>query len=440
MQVHVLCRFLRCSAARVVTPTLPIALLCSVWLTACNPATPALSAPAHAASAPAPQRSFYETAFERRPSAKELAELGKALFFDTALSASGKMSCASCHSPQHAYGPPNALPVQLGGPALRTPGLRAVPSLTYRQQTPPFNEHFSDNDGNDSEDQGPTGGSTWDGRVSSVHEQAQLPLLSPLEMANADSASVVRQLQQSASARRMRETFGPHVLDTPDKAWNGLLWALEVFQQNPEDFYPYNSKYDAFLRGQTQLSQQELRGMRAFNDPEKGNCASCHVSAVKRGAFPDFTDFGLIALGVPRNNRIAANANKDWYDMGLCGPIRTDLTDHKDYCGRFKTPSLRNVAIRKSFFHNGVFHTLEEAVAFYVERDTRPEKYYPRNSKGEVQRFDDLPNDLQIAINTDAPFGGKRGDKPALNAAEVRDVVAFLRTLTDGYKPPANSH
>ena len=86
-----------------------------------------------------------------------------------------------------------------------------------------------------------------------------------------------------------------------------------------------------------------------------------------------------------------------------------------------------------------VFHSLEDAVAFYAERDTRPEKFYPRNSKGEVQRFNDLPAELQAAVNTDAPFGGKHGDKPALNAAEVSDVAAFLRTLTDGFKTTGTS-
>lgn len=413
-----------------------IPVMCSLLLSACNPATSATATPAAVVQPAAAPRSFYETTFERRPTPKELADLGKALFFETALSASGKMACASCHSPAHAYGPANALPVQLGGAQMQTQGVRAVPSLTYRQHTPPFNEHYSDNDGNDSEDQGPTGGNTWDGRVSSVHEQAQLPLLSPMEMANADPASVVHRLQQSPSAARMREAFGPHVLDNTEKAWNGLLWALEVFQQSPEDFYPYSSKYDAFLRGQVQLSPQELRGLKAFNDPQKGNCASCHISAIRRGAFPDFTDFGHIALGVPRNPHIAANANKEWNDMGLCGPIRTDLTDHKEYCGRFKTPSLRNVAQRQSFFHNGVYHSLEQAVAFYVLRDTQPGKIYPRNAKGQVQKFDDLPQDRQTGINDEAPFGGEPGDKPALSTAEIRDVVAFLRTLNDGYKPP----
>ena len=134
------------------------------------------------------------------------------------------------------------------------------------------------------------------------------------------------------------------------RAWNGLLSALEVFQQHPDEFYPYSSKYDAFLRGQSTLSVRERRGLSLFNNPGKGNCASCHPSTMIRGALPQFTDRGFIALGVPRNRRIPANADAAYFDLGLCGPTRTDLADHDNYCGRFKTPTLRNVARRGAFF------------------------------------------------------------------------------------------
>jgi cytochrome c peroxidase len=131
----------------------------------------------------------------------------------------------------------------------------------------------------------------------------------------------------------------------------------------------------------------------------------------------------MIALGVPRNPAIPANADPAYFDLGLCGPVRTDLRDHPDYCGRFKTPSLRNVAVRTSFFHNGLVHDLRQAVAFYVERDSAPEKWYPHG------KFDDLPERYWENINTDPPFG----PRPALTEAEIDDVVAFLGTLTDGF-------
>ena len=397
-----------------------------VWAESPPPAQPAQ-----------PAQPFYATRFERQPNPAELTELGRRLFNEPALSASGRMSCASCHSPQHAYGPANALSVQLGGPDGHLQGLRSVPSLRYRQATPHFSEHFSDNDGNDSIDQGPTGGRTWDGRANSAHEQAEMPLLSPLEMANRSPADVIARLTASPSAGAFRTTFGPQTLSQPDQAWKGLLWALEVFQQSPADFYPYNSRYDAFLRGQAQLNAAERRGMAVFNDPNKGNCLQCHPGAVKRGAFPEFTDHGLIALGVPRNKAISANADPAWFDLGLCGPMRTDLKDHPEYYGLFKTPSLRNVAVRQAFFHNGVYHRLEDAVRFYAERDTRPERVFPRGRDGRVKKYDDLPAKYHSNVNTEAPFGTDPGGRARLSEADVRDLVAFLRTLTDSDLPAA---
>jgi cytochrome c peroxidase len=386
------------------------------------------------AAAAAPS-SFYGSPFERRPNAAELTELGRALFADASLSASGKMACASCHDPAHAYAPANKRAVQLGGPDMTQPGIRAVPSLMYQQNVPPFSEHFSDTDGDDSIDQGPTGGRGWDGRASSAHEQAALPLLSPFEMANADPAAVVARLRRSPNARRFTEAFGAHVLSDETLAWKGVLWALEVFQQSPADFYPYTSKYDAWLRRKTELSAAEKRGLALFNDTAKGNCAQCHPSAIKRGVFPQFTDHGFIAIGVPRNASIPANANPAFRDLGLCGPLRTDLSQHTEYCGLFKTPSLRNVAQRGAFFHNGVYHRLEDVLKFYAKRDTHPSAFYPRDRQGRVQLFDDLPEAYRANLNVDVPLDRKRGEKPALTDAEIADVIAFLKTLSDGYAP-----
>jgi cytochrome c peroxidase len=391
-------------------------------------AAPQPAAPTAAASA------FYNTAFERVPTVAEMTEAGRALFSDRALSASGAMACAGCHDPRHAHGPADARAVRLGGPDLRRPGVRSVPSLRYGQSVPPFTEHFHDSDGDDSIDQGPVGGRTWDGRVSTAHDQARLPLLSAAEMANASPEDVVARLRSSPSAALVRATFGNHVLDDPSLGFAAVLMALEVFQQSPGDFYPYDSKYDAYLRGQARHTAREARGLTVFNDPAKGNCAVCHPSAIKNGAFPAFTDYGFVALGVPRNRAIPANADPEYFDLGLCGPQRIDLGAHREYCGLFRTPSLRNVALRRSFFHNGVFHDLRRAVEFYARRDTDPAKWYPRLADGKPRKFDDLPPDTVANVNADPPFGRQPGGAPALTAAEIDDVVAFLRTLTDGYR------
>jgi cytochrome c peroxidase len=402
-------------------------------LASCGPSTEAPKRPVAAASTPAAITSFYGTPFERRASAAELASLGRTLFFDKALSASSRMACASCHDPSRAFGPPDGAAFQPGGVDGRQPGLRAVPSLMYGQDTPPFNEHFSDTDGDDSIDQGPTGGRGWDGRASSAHEQAALPLLSSFEMANGTSEQAVAQLRRSPSAASFRATFGEHVFDRPAVAWNGLLLALEVFQQNPAEFYPYSSKYDAFLRGKASLTASERHGLALFNDAGKGNCALCHPSAIKRGAFPQFTDRGFIAIGVPRNAAIPANADPAFFDLGLCGPFRTDLRDRGDYCGLFKTPTLRNVATRGAFFHNGVFHPLDDAVRFYALRDSAPGRVYGKDARGRLRDHDDLPRDAVENLNRDPPFGQRPGERPSLSERDIADIVAFLKTLTDGY-------
>jgi cytochrome c peroxidase len=371
----------------------------------------------------------------RIPSAATLAALGRALFFDTTLSASGRTACSSCHDPRHDWAAPNARPVQLAGGAGTAPGARAVPSLKYAQDTPPFTEHFREDDGDDSEDQGPAGGLTWDGRASSARDQAALPLLSAFEMANASRAAVLARVRTSPTAPAFRNAFGAGIFNDSVAAWKGLLAALEVFQENPDDFYPYTSKYDAVLRGDATLSVREQRGLALFNDPQKGNCAHCHPSAMVRGASPQFTDRGFVALGVPRNARIPANASASYFDLGLCGPLRTDLASHNEYCGLFKTPSLRNVAGRSVFFHNGAFTRLEDVLRFYAERDVHPERFYPRDAAGRVDKFDDLPAVDRANVTVDPPFDRHVGEKAAFSGEEAADIIVFLRTLDDGYRP-----
>jgi cytochrome c peroxidase len=367
--------------------------------------------------------------------AAALTALGRKMFSDPSLSASGRQACSSCHDPHHAFGPASAAPVEMGGPHLDQPGLRAVPSLRYLQAAPAFTEHFydSEDEGDESVDNGPTGGLTWDGRADRGGDQAKIPLLSPFEMANKDAAAVTSALRKAAYADDFRAAFGDTVFDHPDDAFDAAAEALGTFEQSAPDFYPYSSRYDAFLAGKAQLTVQELRGRVLFEDEAKGNCASCHLSEpANDGEPPQFTDFGLIAIAVPRNAAIPANADPAYVDLGLCGPLRTDFHGRTDYCGLFRTPTLRNVALRKSFFHNGAFHTLRDAVAFYATRDTDPGRWYSKNTDGAVKQYDDLPKVYWPNLNQDPPFNGKKpGDRPALTDPEIDDIVAFLQTLTD---------
>jgi cytochrome c peroxidase len=372
---------------------------------------------------------------EARARAAALRALGARLFSDPRLSASGQLACASCHDPAHGYSPANAIPVQYGGPHGDQQGARATPGLTYLQAIPAFTEHFhdSEDEADESVDNGPTGGLTWDGRVDTAAAQAIIPLLSPDEMANTNAAEIVARATAAGYLPDLRQILGDDATSTPDRAFAGLRKALETFQQDPAQFYPYDSKYDAFLAGRTTLTDSESRGLDAFNDPVRGNCASCHISERGLdGSPPQFTDYGLIAIGVPRNRDLAPNKDPAFFDLGLCGPYRTDFTNHPAYCGLFRTPSLRNVALKQSFFHNGVVHSLREAVAFYATRDTDPAHWYPRNPNGTIDKFDDLPAAYRANLNDEVPFEGRRpGGPPGLTEAEIDDITAFLQTLTD---------
>lgn len=367
--------------------------------------------------------------------AAALAEVGRQLFFDPSLSASGTLACASCHDPAHAFGPPDGLAVRLGGADGKTPGVRAVPSLMYLQDVPAFTEHYftPEDEGDESIDNGPTGGLTWDGRVDGQREQARVPLFSPFEMGNTDPADLGRRLEQGGYGARLRATVAAKDA-TPAQTVELALRALAAFQQDGATFHPYTSKYDAYLAGKATLTAEEARGLAAFEDPARGNCASCHISQRGRdGTPPHFTDYGMIAIGVPRNRAIPANADAAYFDMGLCGPLRTDFTNVTDYCGRFRTPTLRNVALRSVFMHNGAFHTLQQVMEFYAERDSDPAKWYGRDTHGSVMKFDDLPQGRQDAVNMEPPFGRQPGDPAALNKDEIHDIIAFLGTLTDGW-------
>ncbi|WGS48831.1 c-type cytochrome [Paraburkholderia sp. D15] len=396
-------------------------------------ASAALAASAQSGAQPAVHDAG-QTRAEVFKSVQQMSALGKQLFFDASLSGSGRLACASCHSPGHGFSPPNALSVQLGGNDMHRTGMRAAPTLKYLQSVPAFAEHYheSDDEGDESVDAGPTGGLTWDGRVDRGRDQARIPLLSSFEMGSTP-AKVTAAVKASPYADAFREAFGARIFDNDDATFNAVLQALETFEQTPELFYPYTSKYDAFLAGNAQLTKAELHGLQLFNDEQKGNCASCHISQrTKDGAPPQFSDFGLIAIGVPRNRALAVNRDPQFHDLGACGPERTDLGGRAEFCGLFRTPTLRNVALKKSFFHNGIYHSLEQVLRFYAQRDTNPEKFYPV-SNGKVRKFDDLPQRYWVNLNTDPPFDRKPGDKPSLDEAEIRDVVAFLKTLTDGY-------
>jgi cytochrome c peroxidase len=364
------------------------------------------------------------------------------MFFDASLSASGRLSCASCHSAEHAYGPPDGRAVQLGGQNLDQQGVRAVLSLRYvLNRTPIWSASYAASPAERLVEgiEPPAGGYGWDGRFSSLREQANFPLLAPNEMANASPQELVAKLQHASYAGEFRRVFGAKVFSDPDRAFKEARIALERFELEDSSFHPYSSRYDGYLDGREPLSEQELHGLALFSDPARGNCASCHpVGKGADGSHPLLTDYQFEALGVPRNPELLANAEPGYFDEGLCGPLRTDQTHAALYCGMFKTPTLRNVATRSVFFHNGRFHTLKEALQFYVRRDTNPEFWYPQANSGDIDKFDDLPTAARGNIDViDEPLTRIRGGEPAWNEKEIDDVIAFLQTLSDQDAAPA---
>lgn len=406
-------------------------LLIGLVMTACGGGSSITSTPSSSSSTsstqssnPSSQSSSASSAADAPLSAK--ASLGKKLFFDISLSESGQQSCATCHVASRAHANDDDLAVPLGGPKMATHGFRNTPALNYLQYNPAF---FFDKEGT------PTGGFARDGRASSFATQAEAPFLKPHEMANGTPAKLTEKLARTAYVAEFTDIYGADIFTNPENAFRAATLAIAAYEQEDPDFHPFDSKFDYFLQGKAQLTEQELRGYALFNNPQKGNCAGCHPSTRTATTPPLFTDFTYDNLGVPRNPRIPATADSSYFDLGLCGPDRTDLSDRQDLCGAFKVPSLRNVAITAPYFHNGVFDNLRDVVRFYVRRDTNPEEWYPSGPNG-IEKFNDLPPAYRKNVNTtEAPYNRALGDQPALNDDEIDAVVAFLNTLTDGYKP-----
>src|SRR5580692_4644692 len=355
----------------------------------------------------------------RRPVAplSAMAKLGRQIFFDASLSSSGKVSCSSCHSPEHAYGPPNDGPVMLGGPNLTLQGARAVPSLTYLKRQPEFSIGPDDKESENvnlaeqaalgqnaarvqktatqtSESAAnivPQGGLFWDGRADTLQIQASGPLLDPREMDGGSIEIVAEKLRNAPYAKKFAGLFGEGIFTSAHLLVGEATFAVGRYQIEEPSFHSYTSKFDYWLEGKARLSEAEWRGYRLFNDPDKANCAGCHDSQVSReGLPPRFTDTQYEALGAPRNLALADTKDPEYFDLGVCGPIRKDMADQTQFCGMFKTPTLRNTAVRRAFFHNGVFQTLQQVMDFYNFRDTNPEKVYPLGVDGKAQKYNDI--------------------------------------------------
>lgn len=321
----------------------------------------------------------------------EIELLGKKIFFDTTLSTPVGKSCASCHSPATGFADPKHEAFSEGATGLR--GKRNSPSIAYLAFQPDM--YYNSDDGTW------IGGFFLDGRQPTLATQAGVPLLEEREMNNRTKDVVVNKIKNAAYKNLFTKVFGNFSDDSLD--FDKVTFALEAFEKSKQ-VNTFSSKYDYFITGKVELTPQEMRGLNLFVNSKKGNCAACHSLE------PDaiygkvlLSDFSYDNIGVPTNpNQISGVP-----DLGL-GVTKNDINEN----GKFKVPSLRNVAITAPYFHNGIFSTLEEAVQFYNERDINSKFQTPEVAQN--KNMDELGN-------------------LKMTKQEVNDLVVFLKTLTDGF-------
>ena len=394
----------------------------------------------HSATLPTKGLSAFEatiTADERSLSDNEL--LGKRIFEDTNLSEPRGLACASCHEPNKAFSGNNHSSIAgvAKGSKPNTFGERNAPTLTYAALIPPFG-FVKDKDEEGKEEIKPVGGLMLDGDSDSLMLQPQGPLMNPLEMNNPTHRSIVNKVADSAYAPLMKKLYGNNAFVDTDEAFEHITIAIAAFENTPR-FLPFDSKFDQVLAGNDDFTAQEKRGFELFKDPQKGNCIACHVGKEDSHDPHDwpFTDYTFDSVGFPRNTAIPHTKNPKYHDLGLCKSDDIKARAPKGFdidgvCGAFRVPTLRNIALTAPYGHNGYFSTLRDIVKFYATRDTSPELWYPKDAKGHVRKFNDLPRAYIGNVNTkEVPYNRKAGEKPALNDEEIDAIVAFLNTLTD---------
>ena len=332
-------------------------------------------------------------------------QLGSQVFVDTSLSNPGGQACADCHAPRRAFRDPESDHSTSAGATVGLFGPRNAPTIMYAAHIPPL--HL---DGTQW-----TGGLFWDGRASTLEEQAAMPLLNPIEMGNPDKATVVGDVRAAAYAHDFHELYGDALAD-PDRGFAAVTAAVAAYERSPA-LSPFSSKYDHYLAGTATLTEHEQRGLAVFEDPARGNCASCHPSRPGAdGSPPLFTNFTYANLGVPTYHNSAFfrapaelnPAGEHYVDHGLMVTVGDPAQD-----GKFRVPTLRNIAKTAPYGHNGYFENLPYLLDFLNTRDT----WSPHNGAWQAP---------EVAANVDGHVGHL-----GLSQADLDDLFAFLGTLTD---------
>jgi cytochrome c peroxidase len=386
--------------------------------------------------------------------------LGKSIFFDEGLSINGNQSCASCHGPDVGFTGPlsdiNAHGAVYEGSIPGRFGDRKPPSAAYATVSPIF--HF---DGELF-----VGGNFWDGRATGdklgnpAADQAQGPFLNPVEQALPDSACVVYAVCNATTYPvSFEEVWGEEACDitwpadvetvcdtegamvslsaedraTSDTAYDNIALSIAEYEDSRE-VNQFSSKFDEALNGKAKLSKLERRGLALFKG--KGKCRLCHILG---GDDPLFTDFTFDNLGIPQNPENPAGMAPGFVDPGLGGFLESAGYSEEVYeaeWGKHKVPTLRNVDLRpdeafvKAFGHNGYFKSLEGIVHFYNTRDVKPECPGPYTEEEALAEGCWPPPEVSETVNT-----AELGDL-GLSPADEAAIVAFLKTLSDGFVPP----
>ncbi len=251
------------------------------------------------------------------PLTQEGVALGKRLFFDNILSGDESQSCATCHNPKNAFTDDTKFSDGIDG-NFGTRNSMPLFNLAWN-----FDERFA-----------------WDGKEFGLEKQALEPVKNPIEM-HSSWVNVAEKLQKHAEYPTLfSQAFGSSKIDS--------ILITKAIAQFERTIISGNSKFDQFIRGETTLTLEEQNGFDVFMDEARGDCFHCHGSNNN----PLWTDNAF------HNNGLDTNFS----DLGL-GAVTGDPADN----GKFKSPSIRNLAFTAPFMHDGRFVTLEEVINHYSE-------------------------------------------------------------------------
>lgn len=345
--------------------------------------------------------------------AQSIEQLGEMLFFDVSLSKNKTQNCATCHNPEHAFidNRDNGVGKMVSlGDDLKSRGARNAPTAAYAMMSPHF--YF------DTKKQEYKGGQFLDGRENTLAGQAGGPPLNPIEMGMSDKKMVVDRLKENTKyVTLFQEHFGTKILEDIDQAYKAMSLSIEAFEKS-KIFAPFDSKYDRYLKDEYDLSVLEDLGRTLFFSNNNLTCAKCHLLKAEDKAGETFSNYEYHNIGVPSNPVLIQKGivSADFIDHGLLD--NPNITDKK-HDGKFRVPTLRNIAITAPYMHNGVFKSLRGVVEFYDKYNNKQRVNNPETSKPWAKP------EVKETINLDLLKAKK------LTKRKIDALIAFMNLLTD---------